>query len=626
MDPRFLAHYNRELLHLRDMAGEFAAEYPKIAGRLGLDGFECADPYVERLLEGFAYMAARVQLKFDSGYTRFTQHLLDTVAPDALAPLPSMLVAQFEPDLRDPALATGHAVARGSALRGRLAPDEQTACEYRTGHETTLWPLMVREAAYLSRAGDLAALGIAPERGAQAGIRLVFDVTAGLRADQLALDRLPLFLRGSETLPAHLVEQLLGHRLGFVVRPLAGAGGGEAGRAVWRDADCLRAMGYADDEALLPAGARAFSGHRLLREYFAFPSRFHFVEFTALRPALQRCAATAFEIVVLLARADPALERALDASAFALHCVPAINLFPKRADRVLLNDRDTEHHLVADRTRPLDYEVHSVTGVVGHGGAERLAFQPFYAVGRHGQAGAGAYFSLNRMPRQVSSRQRRKGARSSHLGTEVYLSLVDARETPLRGELRELAVDTLCTNRDLPLLMPLGGSDDFSLDAAAPLTGIRCVKGPSRPRPPHDDGQAHWQLINQLSLSYLGLLDSDAGQGAAALRDLLALHADSQEPAAGRQIEGLRHVSQRPIHRRLPSAGGPICHGRGLELTLTCDDVAYEGSGAFLLAAVLEQFFARHVSINSFTETVLRSTTRGEVMRWPARPGRRQPC
>src|SRR3954453_8076140 len=103
MDPRLLGHYNRELQHLRDVAGEFAAEFPKIAGRLGLDAFECADPYVERLLEGFAFLAARVQLKFDSGYTRFTQHLLETIYPALLAPLPSMAIAQFEPDLRDPA-------------------------------------------------------------------------------------------------------------------------------------------------------------------------------------------------------------------------------------------------------------------------------------------------------------------------------------------------------------------------------------------------------------------------------------------------------------------------------------------------------------------------------------------
>ena len=107
VDKRFLLYYNRELQHLRETAGEFASEFPKIAGRLGLDAFDCADPYVERLLEGFAFLAARVQLKIDAEFPRFTQHLFETVFPHYLAPLPSMAVVQFEPDLSEPDLGRG---------------------------------------------------------------------------------------------------------------------------------------------------------------------------------------------------------------------------------------------------------------------------------------------------------------------------------------------------------------------------------------------------------------------------------------------------------------------------------------------------------------------------------------
>ena len=101
MDPRMLDYYNRELQHLRETGGEFANEYPKIAARLGLDGFECADPYVERLLEGFAFLAARVQIKIDSEFPRFTKHLLEMVFPNYLAPTPSMVIVQYEPDLTE---------------------------------------------------------------------------------------------------------------------------------------------------------------------------------------------------------------------------------------------------------------------------------------------------------------------------------------------------------------------------------------------------------------------------------------------------------------------------------------------------------------------------------------------
>src|SRR5437870_6692386 len=117
MERRLLDYYNRELQHVREVGAEFAREFPKIAGRLGLEAFECADPYVERLLEGFAFLAARVQLKIDSEFPRFTQHLLEILYPHYLAPTPSMAVVQLQPNLREGSLAQGYKVPRGSAMR-----------------------------------------------------------------------------------------------------------------------------------------------------------------------------------------------------------------------------------------------------------------------------------------------------------------------------------------------------------------------------------------------------------------------------------------------------------------------------------------------------------------------------
>ena len=66
-----------------------------------------------------------------------------------------------------------------------------------------------------------------------------------------------------------------------------------------------------------------------------------------------------------------------------------------------------------------------------------------------------------------------------------------------------------------------------------------------------------------------------------------------------------------------------MAFGRGIEVALTLDESAFEGAGVFLLGSVLERFFAKYVSINSFSETVLRSIQRKEIVRWPARLGRR---
>src|SRR5262250_905292 len=125
MDPRLLRHYNSELRFMREMGAEFAREFPKVAGRLGLEGFECADPYVERLLEGFSFLAARVQLKLEAQFPRFTEHLLEMVYPNYIAPWPSMGVVQLSPDATGGTPAEGLPVPRGTVLRSRLGRGEQ---------------------------------------------------------------------------------------------------------------------------------------------------------------------------------------------------------------------------------------------------------------------------------------------------------------------------------------------------------------------------------------------------------------------------------------------------------------------------------------------------------------------
>lgn len=625
MDPRLLRYYNRELQHVREMGGEFAREYPKIAGRLGLEGFECADPYVERLLEGFAFLAARVQLKLDAQQPVFTQHLMEMVYPHYLVPVPSMAVVEMAADLKESALVAGHVVPRHTALRSLAGRDDRTACEYRTAHDVSLWPLRLTEAKYFDTPAAIAAAGVSipADRTVRAGLRLKFAVTAGAQANQLAMDELPVFLAGADELPKRLYEQLLGNAVGVAVR----AKGGDGMAGTWLDAASIRPKGFADDEAMIPYGGRSFSGYRLLQEYFACPERFLFATFTGLRQALAHVPGNEFEIVVLFDRSVSRLHNAVDASNFRLFCTPAINLFPRRADRIHLQQGKTEYHVLADRTRPMDFEIHSIGQVEGFGDSQEpeQQFQPFYGCDeRTWQSGHGAFYTVRREPRQLSARQKLQGARSSYVGSELFIALVDANEAPYASRLRQVGMQLMCTNRDLPLQMPVGkASTDFTLEVGAPVESVCCVAGPTKPRAPVAGGETAWRLISHLQLNYVSLLGEGNADGAAALREMLTLYCDEFDSGARRQIEGIKAVASQPIVRRIP-VPGPISFGRGLEITLTCDDGAFEGTGAFLLGSVMQHFFARYVSVNSFTETVLRTLERNEVARWPARLGTRQ--
>ena len=625
MDPKILKYYNRELQHIREMAAEFGREHRKIAGRLGMDGMEVADPYVERLLEGFAYLSARVQLKIDAEFPSFTQALLQMVYPHYLAPTPSMAVAQFKPDLGEPGLAAGYPIPRGTTLRSIIGKDDRTACDYRTAHELHLWSLEIKEAKYYGSPAALAAIGVG--HGARAGLRLSFGLTAGVQLEALKLDQLPIFLSGADADPllGSLYEAIFANGIGFLVRSKQ-----LRDRSVLRAKDCIQRCGFEDQQALIPYGRRSFQGYRLLHEYFAFPQRFLFVNLTNLAAALQALPHGDFEIIVLLNRATPVLESAISADNFKLFCTPVVNLTEKRADRIHLDGRQTEYQVIADRTRPLDFEIFDVVQAEGFGdGTEpEMTFDPFYASNEANWHGRDkAFFTIRREPRVISSRERSHGPRSSYVGSEVFLSLVDANQAPYASNLRQLGLQVVCTNRDLPLHIPIGKSlgkiqTDFTADLGAPLHSIRCVAGPTRPRHSNVHGEHSWRLLSHLSLNYLSLLESSPRDGAAALRELLLLYCDENDLATQRQIEGVRTIVAKPTAGRLPSLDH-VAFVRGLELQLSLDDASFAGQGVMVLAAVLEEFFRRYVSLNSFTRLVLSTQERGEIMRWPARLGQR---
>jgi len=620
MDKTFLRLYNEELQYIREMSGEFAAEYPKIAGRLGLDaeGKEvCADPFVERLLEGFAFLTARVRRKFDAEFPRFTQSMLETVYPHYLSPTPSMLVARISPDLSDGALISGYKFPRGTLLRAKLGRNERTACEYRTGHNITLWPLILSEAQYYTR--DIGTLSLPADMPARAALRLRFEITAGAKAESLdKLSQLDLYIRGNDELPVRIYEQLIGRQAGGVVRPV------EAGRIPPvrpLPSGVVKRVGFAEDEALLPSSPRTFEGYRLLKEYMAFPQRFLFVRLDGIGKALAGSKSTAFDVIILFDAVDSSLEGRVDKGSFDLFCTPAINLVHRRADRVQIDNKSHEYQIITDRTRPLDFEVYRVERVTGIGAKaeEQQDFQSFY-LARHRDRALGAFYSTHRVPRVLAQQEKRFGKIASYTGSEVYVSLVDCAAAPYQTDLRQLAIEVLATNRHLPLTM--GEQVDFSHEGGGPVQSVRCITGPTPPKPSFIDGEILWRLISHLSLNYLSV-EGDGQQGAPVpFRELLRLYAGVSDPVVAKQVEGVQGVVVKSVIRRVDSLG-PVTFVRGSEVTIKLDETAFEGAGIFLLGAVMERFFTRYASINTFTETVIVSQQRGEVMRWPIQTGTR---
>jgi type VI secretion system protein ImpG len=625
MDPLLLDYYNNELTYMRALAGEFAQQHPKIAARLGMKGTEIADPYVERLIEAFCFMSARMQIKIDAEFPKFVGRLLEVIYPNYVAPTPSISVAQIHPDPVEGNLAKGFAVPRGTTFMGRKPEGEKTQCRFRSSQDVMLYPLEIAAAKLTPIPPDVVGLDshLSPERQVRGALRLRLRTTNAARiADLRGLDRLPIYLPGDEQIASHLFELLHAAGIALVIGEPGQFGVPGKSQAVVTEHPVLH-EGLGIGEGLLPLTWSKFHGHNLLHEYFACPSRFYFFTLNGLQEGFRRITDREVEVIVLLDQPTDRLASLVDASRFALFCTPVVNLFTRRTDQIEI-PQGGETQLVPSKLEPMDYEVFAIDRVFGQKSADsgEIEFRPLYQTLNNDEGNYGRYFSVRRERRLMSDSARRYGTRTPYIGTEVFVSLVDQQEAPYNEELRYLTVDAWVTNRDLPLLVPRNGVDDLDgLDEDAILS-VGLIRPPSPPRPPYADREMAWRLIRHLNFNYLPFSDMDHREGGQGLRDLLRLFVADDDTDRQRQVEALIGVKTQPVNEMLPG-NGPLVFGRGIKCRLTVDETGFSGVSPFLLGLILEHYLARHVSMNSFTQTELHSMQRGLVARWPVRMGTR---
>lgn len=615
MDPRLLRYYNDELTYLREAAREFGEEHEGVAGRLGLKTPTDPDPYVERLLEGVAFLGARVQLKLADQYPQFTHHLLQAIQPHYLAPMPSICVVGFEPREGEQILQKGYRVPRGTALTAHASDHDDAPVVFTTAHDVTLWPLRIAEAEYLSSRAAIAAHAAAAGVRAEAGLRLRIVAAEGADLNTLPCDALPIFFAGSEALPNELYRQFIGDAVAVLAQSAESASGR------WHRLPLPTQVGFRDDEALLPADRRSFRGYRLLSEYFACPERFLFAQLNGLRAAFAE-SPNGCEIVVLFSRSSPSLANAVDASSLRLFVTPAINLFEKQLDRVQVKPFEHEHLVQPDRRRRLDFEIFRILDVKGFSrdSVEARAVAPLYAFGALLYEWREALFYTTRLqPRRLSTREQRRRRRSEYVGTETWISLSAPGDAARLDDIHELGVRALVTNRELPELLTFRGDTHFAV-SGVPARAVSVLRAPTRPRPPLGLGDAAWRIIGHLTPNYMTLAPEDHSDPEA-LRDHLALYSPQDDAALRKQIDGVLAINSRKVTRRVPGIEG-MGTARGHRITIRLDEGAFDDARMFLFSAVIERFLSGFATVNSFTETWFESTTEGRFMQWPPRVGR----
>lgn len=604
MSDSLLGYYNRELEALRRLAAEFAEHHPGAARNLRLTRDTVDDPHVERLLEGVAFLGARVQQRLDDEFPELTDALLSVLYPHYLAPLPSVAIARFD---ADPAL------SKKASLRKKSPVRVGNSCLFRTAYDVDLWPVKVS-------AVRLSGMPLAAPRNPMAAravacLRITLTCAPDKSFTQLGVDRLRFYLAGAPG--PQLLELLLSNTISVAL-----ADEPNDPQPVILPADTIQAVGFAHKERLFPWPARSFSGFRLLSEYFSAREKFLFVDFCRLDAKTLMSAGTTLEIFVYLNRMVPDLERSLQTDSMVLGCTPIVNLFKQACEPIALDHTKIEYRIEPDARNPGSVEVWSVEDVRENlpGGGHRQ-WNPFHRL-THADAAepseqSSGYYAVMRRP-----------IVGGIGGTDTYLLPHDPDFDPRRDGGAVLSVDALCCNRDLPTLLPFGGDSQTLpvelVEGAAAVVRITCLTAPTQTlrRPLHD--RSAWRLISHLSLGHLSVAGGKAA--AAALREVLVLYDCRDTVESRRAIQALVRVRSAFGTARIPGLTGPgarrggFC--RGLDVTLTFDDQTWTAGGLYILASVLERFLALHGTVNSFVRTTAELHERAEpVARWPARAG-----
>ncbi|MTD33561.1 type VI secretion system baseplate subunit TssF [Paludibacterium denitrificans] len=606
-----LPYYERELGHLRELSGEFARRYPKIAGRLQIEGDQCADPHTERLIESFALLAARIHKKLDDDYPEVAESFLNVLYPHYLQPIPAATIVQLECDPARPEIARRYRVERGQMVQAPAI--NGVTCKFRSAYPVDLYPLALSEARLELTSSSAYLRQLAPD--AAAVLTLELQTQSGLPVNSIGLESLRFFLDGEAQM--HLLYELL---LSDVQKVQVGDGSEDPARTRQLPASSITPVGFGRAEGMLEYDERSFVGYRLLTEYFCYPDKFLFIDFGQLDKAAARLDGERLVLRVMLDK-YPDGERynrlltQLGVQHLKLGCSPVVNLFRHAAEPIRVTHQKSSYAVIPDGRKPHAYEVVQIRRVQrvekSAEGERSEEVPPFYAI-RHA--------AQDNTPRFYWHTSRRDSPYQGDKGSDTEIHLVDLAFQPVRPAAEVLSLELLCSNRDLPEQIPFGGSQssahsDFTIPGHSVVKRVRLLRKPGATQRSPLGRAVQWRLISHLSLNYLSIVDS----GVEALQEMLALYNLTDSAVNSRQIQGIASVISQPAVTRV--AGRDFTgFVRGSEIRLKLDADYYVGGSVFLFASVLERFFALYCAPNSFTRLIVENVQDSEeVLTWPAR-------
>ncbi|RZF55679.1 type VI secretion system baseplate subunit TssF [Acinetobacter halotolerans] len=583
MIEQLLPYYEKQLQEFGQQSREFAQKYPKIAQRLSLNQEQIDDPHIERLIQAFSLIAARIDKKLADSYDVFTYSLFEVMFPQYLRHFPACTVVSFEDINKIKQLTSPHLIPQKTALRSRSFKGVQ--CEFNTTNEVRLLPIALTELDFQTSPSTHMHLN------QNATLSLKFEVFNDAQPCLLE-EKLPIYLDAISNFPLQVLDSIFRKETAFSVR---------VGSRIVEIPNPFMVMGFNEQESLLPVDQHTHHAYRLLMEYFCFPEKFNYLnlDLSQLKGILQQ--QPNFEILIHLKLNlnDQAVVRnysELNIANFKLFTTPAINLFEKQAEPQKIAHTQLQYPLVTDAHHPELYQVYSVVEmnmVREKTNQEQtyLPVLPFFAMSHYHNDKVQFFYALNYFP-------------SSNKTMQMGYSIVSKHLKPYEIKSDFISTKLLCSNGDLPH-EALGQSNNIlNLNDSSLARRALILKRPTSPFEFDKNKNEQWRIISHLSLNTLALMKGDA---LSHVKELLALYNLPHSKENILLIDALKTLNFSTTNKLVNAKPFPMFI-RGVKVELAVNRSVFRGHSLYIFSQLLSHIFNLKVQINSFVDVIVKDS------------------
>ncbi|ENX38692.1 type VI secretion system baseplate subunit TssF [Acinetobacter courvalinii] len=583
MIEQLLPYYEKQLQEFGQQSREFAQKYPKIAQRLSLNQEQIDDPHIERLIQAFSLIAARIDKKLEDSYDVFTHSLFEVMFPQYLRHFPACTVVSFEDINKLKQLTAAHVIPQKTALKSRSFKGVQ--CEFNTTNEVRLLPISLTQLEFQTSPS------IHMHLNQNATLSLKFEIFN--EAQNWILDeKLPIYLDAISNFPLQVLDSIFRKDTGFALR---------VGPRVVEISNPFEVMGFTEQESLLPIDQHTHHAYRLLMEYFCFPEKFNYLNLDLSRLKGLLGQQNQFEILIHLKLNlnDQAVVRnysELNVANFKLFTTPAINLFEKQAEPQKISHTQLQYPLITDAHHPELYQVYSVIEMnmvreKTNQEQTHLPVLPFFAMSHYHNDKVQFFYSLNYVPAQNKT-------------TQMGYSIVSKHLKPYEIKSDFISTRLLCSNGDLPHEALSQSNNILNLNDSSLARRALILKRPTSPFYFDKNKNEQWRIISHLSLNTLALMKGDA---LSHVKELLALYNLPHSKENILLIDALKQLSFSTTNKLVNSKPFPMFI-RGVKAELAVNKSVFRGHSLYIFSQLLSHVFNLKVQINSFVDVVVKDS------------------